>query len=70
MPEPFDTARARFYLVAAVFGVYAFAALSGLYACIFALVPIERCGEGKLGEAFALLLASALAFAAGQASNK
>jgi hypothetical protein len=57
--------RWTFFLVAFVFLAYSLSVLAGAVVC--ARWPeIKGCGEGKISDAFNSLLASALAYAAGQ----
>lgn len=70
----FDMVRATFYLVAAVFAVYAGAAVISEFVCAFAAIhefpQPASCGDGKLTEIFTTLLSSALAYAAGRSVAK
>lgn len=66
MPDetpPFDMVRSTFYLVAFVFGVYALMGLMGSTWCLWH----DNCPkDGSIIDAMGSLLASALAYAAGQ----
>lgn len=66
----FNEAKACFYLLVGVFGVYAFAALFTTGMCYFDL-GLKECvavANGKIGEAFNTLLVAASTFVAGRLS--
>lgn len=60
----FDLVRAAFWLVAAIMAIYAVALLTALVGC-FLNAEYAACGEGRLSELLATLLATAVAFAGG-----
>jgi hypothetical protein len=66
MPGNFNHTKAAFYLVAGVFGVYALAAFVLVVACVAGMSHSQCPNDGRLGEIFLGLLASALAYAAGR----
>lgn len=73
--KPFDIVRASFYLVAAVFAVYAITILATLGMCAWNLEAMVAAGrdcfkERGMVDALSTLLASALAFAAGRMSPR
>lgn len=68
--QNFDMRQATFYLVAAVFTLYGGALLFAEFMCF--TFQADKClaeSTGKIAEGFASLLASALAFAAGQSGT-
>jgi hypothetical protein len=74
MSKPaFNLIRATFYLVAFVFGMYGVVVLATIGVCAWhlqaAITASQDCiDKGGVGQALSTLLASALAFAAGQAA--
>jgi hypothetical protein len=66
-PQPFDMVRASFYLVALVFALYGGMAFMSTAWCLYH----DTCPkDGSLIDAMGSLLASSLAYAAGQGSKK
>jgi len=65
--EPFDLARACFFLVAGIMGTYALMILIGLLGCVWKNMTSTElvCQGEKLTELLATLLATAVAFAGG-----
>jgi hypothetical protein len=64
--EPFDMVKWTFILVACIFFAYALTAMAAVGVCLWKPSTEAGCGNGKLAEVFTTLLASALAYAAGQ----